>query len=252
MNTDNTLDTWQHNPIGKTNQDIPVSKNLQHFPTLLVIDNYDSFTYNLVQMFILFELKIIVKRADKVSIKEVSELNPDYILISPGPKDPAHAGISMEIIRCFHDKKSILGVCLGMQSMNEVFGGKTRRASVPVHGKTDMISHNGQNIFKGMPSPFAAARYHSLIIEPDGNALVPTAWNSEGIIMGVELPGFPVYGVQFHPESFMTKKGYILIQNFLNSYKNGASFIPKVVDTSSHPKVVDTFPRRLPKNWIIG
>lgn len=203
-----------------TRQDNNLCKACRNLPTLLVIDNYDSFTYNLVQMFIPFDLEIIVKRADTISIKEASDLNPDYILISPGPKDPAHAGISMETIRWFHDKKPILGVCLGMQSINEVFGGKTRRAPVPVHGKTDMISHNDHGIFKGMPSPFAAARYHSLIIELKGDTLLPTAWNSEGIIMGVELPGFPVYGVQFHPESFLTEKGEILIHNFLNSYEN--------------------------------
>ncbi|WP_080801116.1 anthranilate synthase component II [Desulfamplus magnetovallimortis] len=182
---------------------------------LLVIDNYDSFTYNLVQMFIPHNLEIVVKRADKTTIAETSELNPDYILISPGPKDPEHAGISMEMIKHFHDKKPILGVCLGMQCLNEVFGGRTCRAPVPVHGKTDMICHREEGIFKGMPSPFAAARYHSLVIEPHGDSLKPTAWNSEGIIMGVALTGFPVYGVQFHPESFLTEKGHIIIQNFL-------------------------------------
>lgn len=186
-------------------------------PTLLVIDNYDSFTYNLVQMFTPFDLNILVSRSDKTTIQEIRDLDPDYLLISPGPKDPAHAGISMETIRAFHETKPILGVCLGMQSMNEVFGGTTCRAPVPVHGKTDKITHKGAGIFKGMPSPFAAARYHSLIIEPNGDTLTPTAWNDEGIIMGVELPGLPVYGVQFHPESFMTEKGTVLIQNFIMS-----------------------------------
>ena len=188
-----------------------------HAPTLLVIDNYDSFTYNLVQMFTSFDLNILVNRSDKITLHEIDDLDPDYILISPGPKDPAHAGISMKTIQRFYDKKPILGVCLGMQSLNEVFGGTTCRAPVPVHGKTDMITHKGVGIFNGMPSPFAAARYHSLIIEPKENILTPTAWNNEGIIMGVELPGFPVYGVQFHPESFLTEKGDILIRNFIGS-----------------------------------
>jgi anthranilate synthase component 2 len=219
------------------------SENIK--PRLLVVDNYDSFTYNLVQMFTTFNLEIVVKRADKITVQEASDLNPDYLLISPGPKDPAHAGISNEAIAYFYDKIPILGVCLGMQCLNEVFGGRTKRAPVPVHGKTDMISHKEQGIFKDMPSPFAAARYHSLIIEPaiykgmaesaeslysekfmiaqslidarsSGNKIVTTAWNREGIIMGVELTGFPVYGVQFHPESFMTENGAVLIRNFLD------------------------------------
>ncbi|MBF0202112.1 MAG: aminodeoxychorismate/anthranilate synthase component II [Desulfamplus sp.] len=185
--------------------------------TLLVIDNYDSFTYNLVQMFMPYSLEIVVKRADKITIKESMDIAPDYILISPGPRDPDHAGISSEMIRRFHEIRPIMGVCLGMQCLNEVFGGTTTRAPVPVHGKTDKIHNTGSGLFREMPSPFKAARYHSLIIEPDaGGPLGITAWNSEGIVMGVELPGFPVYGVQFHPESFLTEKGDILIRNFLN------------------------------------
>ncbi|MBF0211386.1 MAG: aminodeoxychorismate/anthranilate synthase component II [Desulfamplus sp.] len=190
-------------------------------PKLLVIDNYDSFTYNLVQMFINFNLAIIVKRADKITIKEASELKPDYLLVSPGPKDPMHAGISNGAIAHFYDKIPILGVCLGMQCLNEVFGGITKRAPVPVHGKTDMIYHKEAGIFKSMPSPFAAARYHSLTVEIADDAkefsskIVTTAWNIDGLIMGVELKDYPVYGVQFHPESFMTINGEILIKNFL-------------------------------------
>lgn len=185
--------------------------------TLLVIDNYDSFTYNLVQMFTPYHLNIIVKRADKITLDEADRLAPDYILISPGPKDPAHAGISKKIILHFHTRKPILGVCLGMQCLNEVFGGTTERAPVPVHGKTDMIHHDNQSIFQGMPSPFSAARYHSLIVKPGSAVLKKTAWNNEGITMGLQLKGLPVFGVQFHPESFMTEKGDILIKNFLNA-----------------------------------
>ena len=186
-------------------------------PKLLVIDNYDSFTYNLVQMFIGYELNIIVKRADKITIQEAEKLSPDYILVSPGPRDPSHAGISNEIIRHFHAHTPILGVCLGMQCLNEVFGGTTIRAPLPVHGKTDMVLHNAKGIFHGMPSPFAAARYHSLIVKPESHELEITAWNSRGIPMGLQLKGFPVFGVQFHPESFMTEKGDILIKNFLSA-----------------------------------
>lgn len=186
-------------------------------PRLLVIDNYDSFTYNLVQMFTRFDLEIIVKRSDKISVKEAEVLDPAYLLVSPGPKDPAHAGISMEIIRHFCGKRPVLGVCLGMQCINEVFGGKTVRAPVPVHGKKDLIFHDGQGLFKGMPLPFAAARYHSLVIDQVCPDLVVTAWNKEGIIMGVELKGAPLFGVQFHPESFLTDQGQTLIENFLAS-----------------------------------
>lgn len=252
----------EYPPVQDTDASIKEKEHAKPGSRLLVIDNYDSFTYNLVQMFIPFDLEIIVKRADKITVKQASALAPDYLLVSPGPKDPDHAGISKEAIRYFHDKIPILGVCLGMQCLNEVFGGVTKRAPVPVHGKTDMISHKGHGIFRGMPTPFAAARYHSLVIEPasslkaaepapattvkatcsapflktadpapltdvteadshietfepDLPSITVTAWNSEGLIMGVELKGFPVFGVQFHPESFMTQKGEILIQNFL-------------------------------------
>ena len=192
----------------------------KRLPRLLVIDNYDSFTYNLVQMFTRFNLDIVVKRADKITIKQAKEMSPDYILISPGPKDPAHAGVSMEMIRAFYKTCPILGVCLGMQCLNEVFGGTTRRAPVPVHGKTDKIFHNEAGLFKGMPSPFAAARYHSLIIDPANPDVITTAWNDQKIIMGIAIKGYPVFGLQFHPESFLTEKGEIMIENFL---KNGVS-----------------------------
>ncbi len=189
---------------------------------LLVIDNYDSFTYNLVQMFIGFDLEIVVVRADKISVEEARALDPSYVLISPGPKDPVHAGVSMDVIRAFCGKRPLLGVCLGMQCINEVFGGRTVRAPLPVHGKKDWISHGDQGIFKGMPSPFAAARYHSLVIDGINPDLEVTAWNSEGIAMGVELPGARLFGVQFHPESFLTDHGHVLIENFLAAGKPGA------------------------------
>ena len=186
-------------------------------PTLLVIDNYDSFTYNLVQMFRAHPLEILVRRSDKISPEEADALDPDYILVSPGPKDPAHAGVSKAIIDRFHTRKPILGVCLGMQCMNEVFGGETVRAPLPVHGKTSLVSHDGQGIFRGVPRDFRAARYHSLMIRPLGERLRTTAWSDDGVIMGVELAGYPVFGLQFHPESFLTDHGPILIRNFLEA-----------------------------------
>ena len=185
--------------------------------TLLVIDNYDSFTYNLVQMFTFYDLDIIVKRSDQITLEQVNDMEPDYILISPGPKDPAHAGISIELIKAFYDKKPILGVCLGMQCINEAFGGKTVRAPVPVHGKTSLIHHENEKIFHGMPMPFYAARYHSLIIRPENSDIKVLAATVDGLIMGIELKGFSVFGVQFHPESFLTEKGRILIENFLKT-----------------------------------
>jgi len=135
--------------------------------TLLVIDNYDSFTYNLVQMFRQFPLQVQVHRSDKIGLDQVADLAPDYILISPGPKDPLHAGISMPVIKAWHAKVPILGVCLGMQCLNEVFGGRTIRSPQPLHGKTSAVYHDGRGLFEGLPSPFNAARYHSLAIEPD-------------------------------------------------------------------------------------
>ncbi len=184
---------------------------------LLVIDNYDSFTYNLVQMFRNYNLDINVFRSDRTSIAEVESLMPDYILISPGPRDPAHAGISVPLIGKFYKKIPILGVCLGMQCINEVFGGKTLRAPIPVHGKTSKIEHCGEGLFKAIPSPFAAARYHSLMVSPGGgNQLVVTAQSSDGVIMGLSHTEYPLHGVQFHPESFMTEYGFFLVENFLS------------------------------------
>ncbi len=184
-------------------------------PKLLVIDNYDSFTYNLVQMFMHYVLDIDVHRCDKISIEEVDALQPDYILISPGPKDPAHAGISVQLIKTFCSKVPILGVCLGMQCINEAFGGKTVQAPVPIHGKTSLIEHNHQWLFKNIPSPFAAARYHSLVVRLEGNELLVTSRSQDGVVMGISHPSFPLHGVQFHPESFLTEHGFLVVENFL-------------------------------------
>ncbi len=183
---------------------------------LLVIDNYDSFTYNLVQMFMNQSLQIMVYRADKISVEEAKSLKPDYILISPGPKDPAHSGISIPVIERFYRDIPVLGVCLGMQCINELFGGETVRAPVPVHGKTSRVSHKGDGIFKGIPQQFIAARYHSLMVKPFNSPMNITAMSDDNIIMGISHPEFPLHGVQFHPESFLTQYGDTLIKNFLN------------------------------------
>ncbi len=182
---------------------------------LLVIDNYDSFTFNLVQMFKQYKLDIHVYRNDKINLDFTEKLNPDYILISPGPRTPEYSGISKPLIEKFYKRKSILGVCLGMQCINELFGGKTIKAPIPVHGKKDEIFHQERGIFKQMPKPFQAARYHSLIIERESSNMIETAHSKEGVIMGIEHEEYPLHGIQFHPESFMTEDGFIMIENFL-------------------------------------
>ena len=182
---------------------------------LLVIDNYDSFTYNLVQMFRHYNLEIQVYRNDMVTLEQIEALKPDYVLISPGPKDPSHAGISIPLIKAFCHQFPIFGVCLGMQCINEVFGGKTVRSPVPMHGKTSMIHHNNYVIFRGISSPFAAARYHSLMVQFSQTELVVTSYSQDDVIMGMSHPEFPLHGVQFHPESFLTEHGFLLVENFL-------------------------------------
>jgi anthranilate synthase component 2 len=181
----------------------------------LGIDNYDSFTHNLVQMFMHYDLEINVFRSDKISIEQIKELDPDYILISPGPKDPVNAGISVSVVKAFAGKIPIFGVCLGMQCINEAMGGKTVKAPIPVHGKTSRVYHSGQSLFRGISSPFTAARYHSLMIKIFSSDLVVTAKTEDCVIMGIAHKTLAVSGVQFHPESFMTDSGFVLIENFL-------------------------------------
>lgn len=195
---------------------------------LLVIDNYDSFTYNLVQMFMPYDICIKVHRNDSIDLCHVEKMQPDYIVISPGPKDPASAGISTPIVKTYYKKIPILGICLGMQCINEAFGGITIRAPEPVHGKTSFIEHDKKGIFRSIASPFKAARYHSLAVKLNGIGLAVTARTSDGIIMGVSHPKFPLHGVQFHPESFMTEEGQILINNFLCEQKNLRSSAAKI------------------------
>jgi len=184
---------------------------------LLVIDNYDSFTFNLVQYFGQLGVPMRIFRNDELSVADAVKLNPDRILISPGPCTPTEAGVSLDLIQAFAGKKPILGVCLGHQSIGQQFGGKVIRADRQMHGKLSPITHRGTDIFKGLPSPFTATRYHSLLVEraslPD--CLTITAETAEGEIMGLRHKHFPIYGVQFHPESIATEGGMRILQNFL-------------------------------------
>ena len=188
-------------------------------PSLLVIDNYDSFTYNLVQMFMQYDLSIQVHRSDRITLEQVADASPDYVLVSPGPKDPAHAGISKALIRTYYRSIPILGVCLGMQCINEVFGGRTVRSPVPMHGKTSRVHHCQEALFRNVQSPLTVARYHSLAVNPLPAALEKdlsvTGRTADGTIMGLSHRRFPLHGVQFHPESFLTEYGFSLIENFL-------------------------------------
>jgi anthranilate synthase component 2 len=183
---------------------------------LAMIDNYDSFTYNLVQLFYEFGIEVQVYRNDEVTVEGIRRLDPSWICISPGPKDPAHAGISKAVIEHLGLTVPILGVCLGMQAINEVFDGKTLKAPFPVHGKTCLVHHQGDSIFRGLPSPFSVARYHSLCVEIRSENIVPLAFAPEGVCMGIRHRSRPIFGVQFHPESFMTEYGMELVQNFLS------------------------------------
>jgi anthranilate synthase/aminodeoxychorismate synthase-like glutamine amidotransferase len=184
---------------------------------LLVIDNYDSFTFNLVQYFGQLGVSMRVFRNDEITTAEAVQLNPDRVLISPGPCTPSDAGVSIDIIKTFAGKKPVLGVCLGHQAMGQHFGGKVIRASRQMHGKLSPIIHRGTDIFKGLPSPFTATRYHSLLVERSSfpACLEITAETAEGEIMGLRHKQFPVYGVQFHPESIATENGLQILQNFL-------------------------------------
>ncbi|HBO58108.1 MAG TPA: anthranilate/aminodeoxychorismate synthase component II [Opitutae bacterium] len=185
---------------------------------LLVIDNYDSFTYNLVQYFGELGVKQKVYRNDSISVEQAIDLQPERIMISPGPCSPNEAGVSLEIIESFAGKVPLLGVCLGHQSIGQHFGGKVVRANRLMHGKTSPVLHQEKDLFKGLPNPFEATRYHSLIIEPNSlpDCLQVTASTQEGEIMGIAHKELPIWGVQFHPESVATKKGMRILENFLN------------------------------------
>jgi len=184
---------------------------------ILIVDNYDSFTYNLVQYFGELGCALMVKRNDAVSLDEISSLRPTHVCISPGPGRPAQAGLSNDIVREFSARVPLLGVCLGHQCIGEVFGGKIVAAPRLLHGKTSQIQHNGGGVFANLPNPFTATRYHSLIVSPDSvpDCLEVTAHTSEGEIMGLRHRDFPVHGVQFHPESILTAEGKKLLANFV-------------------------------------
>ncbi|WP_026688669.1 aminodeoxychorismate/anthranilate synthase component II [Alteribacter aurantiacus] len=188
---------------------------------ILMIDNYDSFTYNLVQYLGELGEELVVKRNDKITIEEIEELNPAFIMISPGPCSPNEAGISMEAIKHFAGKIPVFGVCLGHQSIAQVFGGKVIRAERLMHGKTSEIYHDEQSVFKHLPSPMVATRYHSLIVERESlpDCFKISAQTEEGEIMAIRHKTLPVEGVQFHPESIMTAEGKQLLKNFIERYR---------------------------------
>ncbi len=186
---------------------------------LLMIDNYDSFTYNLVQYFGELGEDVRTFRNDEITLADIEQLNPTRICISPGPCTPHEAGVSVPVLQHFAGKKPILGVCLGHQSIGAAFGGKVIRAKEVMHGKTSPIEHTGVGVFQGLPSPYTIIRYHSLAIERESlpDCLEVTAWTADGEIMGVRHKEFQIEGVQFHPESILSEHGHALLQNFLKT-----------------------------------
>jgi anthranilate synthase/aminodeoxychorismate synthase-like glutamine amidotransferase len=186
---------------------------------VLVIDNYDSFTYNLVQYLGELGADLLIRRNDQITTDEIAALAPTHIVISPGPGDPNDGGISLQVIERFHPTTPILGVCLGHQCMGQGFGGQVRRAPRLMHGKTSPMYHDGRGLFKNIPSPFQATRYHSLIVaEPLPEALEMCAFTAEGEVMALRHRQYPTMGVQFHPESILTEHGKQLLNNFLTRF----------------------------------
>ncbi len=188
---------------------------------LLLIDNYDSFTYNLFQYLSELGEEVVVVRNDKTTLEEIDKMKPQRIVISPGPSTPLRAGISNEVIRHFGSRLPILGVCLGHQCIGYSYGGSFGQAKEIMHGKSSLIHHNCQGVFSGLPNPFPAIRYHSLVVQRDGlpDCLEVTAWTDDGEVMGLRHRQYPVEGIQFHPESFMTEVGKDLLRNFLMGRK---------------------------------
>jgi anthranilate synthase/aminodeoxychorismate synthase-like glutamine amidotransferase len=188
---------------------------------LLLLDNYDSFTYNLYQYLGELGAQVEVKRNDQITLDEIEQMQPDYIVVSPGPCTPKEAGISCQVIERFGSRIPTLGVCLGHQSIGQVYGGQVIRAPEPMHGKTSLMHHQGQGVFRNLPRPFEAIRYHSLIVATKDlpPELEITAQTTDGIIMGLRHRTYPVEGVQFHPESIMTSVGKDLLRNFLEREK---------------------------------
>ena len=186
---------------------------------VLVIDNYDSFTYNLVQYLGELGAEVLVRRNDEISPEEIPALHPDRIVVSPGPCTPNEAGISLEVVEKAPERIPVLGVCLGHQAIGQAYGGKVVRSKEPVHGKTARILHDGEGVYRELPQGFEATRYHSLVIEPESvpECLMVTSWTEDGVIMGIRHKELPVEGVQFHPESVLTGSGMSLLKNFLES-----------------------------------
>lgn len=192
---------------------------------ILMIDNYDSFTFNLVQFLGELGQELIVKRNDEITIEDIEQMQPDFLMISPGPCSPNEAGVSMDVIRHFAGEIPIFGVCLGHQSIAQVFGGDVVRADRLMHGKTSLMHHDEKTIFTDIPNPFTATRYHSLIVKRETlpECLEVTSWTEEGEIMALRHKTLPIEGVQFHPESIMTSHGKELLQNFIRHYSRSAS-----------------------------
>ena len=184
---------------------------------ILVIDNYDSFTYNLVQYIGEMGADLVVIRNNRITIPEIRKLNPQRIILSPGPCTPSEAGISVEVIRQLHREIPILGVCLGHQAIGEALGGRVVKAEEIYHGKTSLLNHTGKDIFSNVPSPFTGTRYHSLVVERKSlpMCLEVTAWTDDEVIMGLRHREYPTFGVQFHPESIATEHGKQILKNFL-------------------------------------
>lgn len=191
---------------------------------ILMIDNYDSFTYNLVQYFGELGEELLVKRNNELTMTDIELLNPQMIVVSPGPCTPNDAGVSLEVITHFAGKIPIFGVCLGHQSIGQAFGGNVIRAERLMHGKTSPVHHDGKGVNAGMPNPFTATRYHSLIVEKESlpDCLEVTSWTAEGEIMGLRHREYAVEGVQYHPESIMTEAGKQLLRNFIETYCHSA------------------------------
>ncbi len=188
---------------------------------ILVIDNYDSFTYNLVQYLGELGAELTVHRNDRISVDQVEALAPGGIVISPGPGTPDDAGISLELLRRLGPRIPVLGVCLGHQAIGQAFGGRVIGAPTLMHGKTSMVSHDGSQLYEGLSNPFEATRYHSLVVEKESlpACLTITAWTADGIIMGLKHKQYPVEGIQFHPESILTFEGKKMLANFLKRLK---------------------------------
>ena len=192
---------------------------------ILLIDNYDSFTFNLVHYLGDLGESCDVRRNDALSVEDAMRLKPEAIVFSPGPRSPNEAGICCDLIARAAGEIPMFGVCLGHQSIGQVFGGSVVRAPTPMHGKVSPVIHNGTDIFTGLPDPFHATRYHSLTVDPDTlpDTLVPTAWTADGVIMGLRHRELPIFGVQFHPESIASEHGHDILANFLSIARTGAA-----------------------------